>query len=841
MKRCPSCQSAFPTDYTHCPRDGSSLVEASGWSEGSIVRGKYQIISKVGQGGMAAVYKALHVRLKEPRALKVINPELASDANFVRRFEQEAIFSRKLQHPNAVRVDDIDEAEDGRPFIVMEYVEGENLKDVIEREAPLPVEQVCSIVKQVAAALDAAHRLGLVHRDIKPANVTLVASSQGLEPSWDRVKVLDFGIAKLKEAHLEDSKVHPMSHMTLTATGMVIGTPAYMSPEQAKGLKGEQLDGRSDIYSLGVVAYQMLTGDLPLKADSTLELLMAHISTPPKQIYEVRPDLRIPDAVAAIVMRCLEKNRESRPASGQALVDEIEFTVNRAPALPAKPSSMMTQGQVAAPLIAEMRAAATVTGYGGAVSLWAVAAILIVGALGGTWYVRRTSTPAVATTAEPKPAAPPAAEPLASPPAEATMAPGTAARTVPPLSHRQAAAMYGRAAELVRQGRNAEALTLDKEACASGNAAACTSAGGIYMKAKNGTRGVAFFRKGCEGGDTVACTYVGLNYEQGGAVHKDMAQAVAFYRKGCAGGDGDACESLGNIYRNAKGVPNDNALAVAFYRKACDRRNEDPARGCTSLGNMYERGIGVTQDIAKALLLYHEACDRNDRDGCAHLKRVEPAAALPRSASNTESVPRASPENSSVSPKLESRTYSASSARPVVSPRAAASMPALGSLKIATEHGPGGARVHVDGQLQGKTDMKGSLTVRNLSVGRHHLRLSFGGYQDYVADIDVVAGLNTLQAILFPVQFQVMRMHTMMATPGILTIKDGKVEFRSFDGKDVVSLRFDDLAEVRKAHRQLAQLVLRIETKNHQSYTFWNGRDDPGIWVDAILAAVRKR
>jgi serine/threonine-protein kinase len=310
MKQCPSCQSAFPTNYTHCPRDGSALADSGEWSEGTLVRGKYRILAKVGQGGMAAVYKALHVRFKEPRALKVINPELANDATFVKRFEQEAIITRQLQHPNAVRVEDIDEAEDGRPFIVMEYVEGGNLKDVIEREAPMPVARVCSIVKQIAAALDAAHGLGLVHRDIKPANIALAASSDKAQLAGDRVKVLDFGIAKLKEAHLEDSKVHPLAHMTLTGTGMVIGTPAYMSPEQAKGLKGGQLDGRSDLYSLGVVMYQMLTGDFPLKADSTLELLMAHISTPPKPILEVRSDLKIPAAVAAVVMRCLEKNRE---------------------------------------------------------------------------------------------------------------------------------------------------------------------------------------------------------------------------------------------------------------------------------------------------------------------------------------------------------------------------------------------------------------------------------------------------------------------------------------------------------------------------------------------------
>jgi serine/threonine protein kinase len=434
MKRCPSCQSAFPTNYTHCPRDGYPSTEAGEWTEGTLVRGKYQIIAKVGQGGMAAVYKALHVRFKEPRALKVMNPELANDATFVKRFEQEAIITRRLQHPNAVRVEDIDEAEDGRPFIVMEYVEGGNLKDVIEREAPIPVARVCAIVKQIAAALDAAHTLGLVHRDIKPANIALLASSGQAGRSSDRgnyrdndryndrVKILDFGIAKLREAHLEESK----THMTLTGTGMVIGTPAYMSPEQAKGLKGAELDGRSDLYSLGVVMYQMLTGDLPLKADSTLELLMAHISTPPRPIHEARPDLYIPDSVADVVMRCLEKNRELRPASGQGLIDEINF----ASVLQEKPSVTLTPPRKAdaSPTVDPPASPTVIAESEKSRSrswLWAVAAILIAAALAGAWYLRGRTPPTeqqgshvASTSSEPEPVAPHIEEPPTPAPAQ---------------------------------------------------------------------------------------------------------------------------------------------------------------------------------------------------------------------------------------------------------------------------------------------------------------------------------------------------------------------------------------------------------------------------------------
>ncbi|HLI62486.1 MAG TPA: protein kinase [Terriglobales bacterium] len=318
MKSCTACRATYPNDYSHCPRDGTPLVEAGAWSEGAIIRGKYRILSKVGQGGMGAVYKAHHVLFGELRALKVINPGLLSDELFVKRFKQEAVIARKLDHPNAVRVDDIDESEDGRPFMVMEFIEGESLKNRIQARGPLPVPAVCSIVKQVVSALDAAHHLGMIHRDIKPANIVLVQTPKG-----EQAKVLDFGIAKFREAHLAET-----GEMTLTGTGVVIGTPQYMSPEQAMGRRSGELDGRSDLYSLGVVMYQMLTGELPFKADTTMELLMAHINAPPRPILEARPDLPISPAIAGIVMKCLEKKPELRPATGAALIEELDRVLN---------------------------------------------------------------------------------------------------------------------------------------------------------------------------------------------------------------------------------------------------------------------------------------------------------------------------------------------------------------------------------------------------------------------------------------------------------------------------------------------------------------------------------
>jgi serine/threonine-protein kinase len=314
MKTCPTCQGSYPNNFAICPQDGTALQDTGTWSDGSVIRGKYRLLSKVGQGGMGAVYKALHLAFDELRALKVIAPELLSDELFVKRFKHEAVITRKLQHPNAVRVDDIDEAEDGRPFIVMEFIEGQSLKKLIREEGPLPVQRVCTIIKQAAAALDAAHRLGMIHRDIKPDNISLVDTPEG-----EMVKVLDFGIAKVKEARMGES-----AGMTLTGTGVVIGTPQYMSPEQAMGKRGDELDGRADLYSLGIVMYQMLTADLPFKADTTMEMLLAHMQKPPAPISLSHPELGVPEPVAALTMRLLEKNRDMRPASARVLIQEIE-------------------------------------------------------------------------------------------------------------------------------------------------------------------------------------------------------------------------------------------------------------------------------------------------------------------------------------------------------------------------------------------------------------------------------------------------------------------------------------------------------------------------------------
>lgn len=318
MKSCPQCSATYPDEYRVCPKDGSELSEDILWKPNSIIRGKYKILAKLGEGGMATVYRAHHQLLDEPHALKVIKSELARDPQFVERFKQEAILTRKLQHLNAVRVDDLDMAEDGRPFMAMELVEGENLRAVIQRGGPLPIERVVDISLQICQALDAAHSLGMIHRDIKPDNIVLVPRL-GATPL---VKILDFGIARLKEGAPGALR----AGMTLTGTGVVVGTPEYMSPEQAMGKPGEALDGRSDLYSLGIVMYRMLTGELPFKADTTVEMLLHHIQTVPKAPKTLKPELGIPDAISAIVMKALEKDRDRRFPTAAAMAAAIRET-----------------------------------------------------------------------------------------------------------------------------------------------------------------------------------------------------------------------------------------------------------------------------------------------------------------------------------------------------------------------------------------------------------------------------------------------------------------------------------------------------------------------------------
>jgi serine/threonine protein kinase len=337
MKYCPTCQKTYPSDYNVCPADQTGLQNTHELQPGMIIRNKYQILERIGIGGMGVVYRARHLTFNEVCAIKIVNDVIAGDANFLQRFQTEAVVTRKLRHPNAVRVDDFDYTDDGRPFIVMELVDGRNIGEILQQEGPFRVPRAVRIATQAARALGVAHKLGVVHRDIKPGNIILTLDEQGEEIA----KVLDFGIAKLREAAGTDQP-------GMTMTGMVVGTPLYMSPEQFMGKKAAgEIDGRTDIYSLGVVLYQMVTAQLPFEGDTPYSLMMQHLQGTVRPPHELVPELHIPESLSRVILKAIDKSRDQRFQTAEEFIAGLD-QVRDDPA---------TSGQAANALVENNRAA----------------------------------------------------------------------------------------------------------------------------------------------------------------------------------------------------------------------------------------------------------------------------------------------------------------------------------------------------------------------------------------------------------------------------------------------------------------------------------------------------
>jgi len=286
------------------------LRASAGLQPGAVIRKKYEILGEIGRGGMGAVYKARHLIWNEEKALKVLTAAGEGAQQGLRSLMAEAQIMRQLHHPNIVRVEDADYTEDDQPFVVMEYVQGESLRDRLKRAGTLAPAAALRIAGQVSSALAAAHQRGIIHRDIKPQNILLSKNADGSET----VKVIDFGIAKVREeAGLG------FTGMLTSTTGMFVGTVAYASPEQALGMRGSDLDGRTDLYSLGLVLYEMLSGRLPFAGSTPLSLLMERVQVAPAPLD--RPGL--PVEVVTVVMTALAKDRENRYRSA----DEMERAI----------------------------------------------------------------------------------------------------------------------------------------------------------------------------------------------------------------------------------------------------------------------------------------------------------------------------------------------------------------------------------------------------------------------------------------------------------------------------------------------------------------------------------
>jgi serine/threonine-protein kinase len=315
---CVTCNTHFHGDELFCPKDGTPLQaqHTEDRLAGRVLSGRYRLLERLGQGGMGAVYRAHHILMDKAVAVKVLRQELASDAEAVARFHREARSASKLDHEHIIRVTDFGQSDDGLLFLVMELLDGESLAEAIAR-GPLPWRQAVPILRDVALGLAHAHEQGIIHRDLKPENIILCR-----RPKSNRqvVKVLDFGLAKLaREAGT--SLTGPAAQMSLTRTGVVFGTPEYMSPEQAEG---GTLDHRTDIYALGVLMYQMVTGDVPFTAPTFLALLTKTMQEAPVPPSRKAPGIELPEALEALILCCLEKSPARRPQSAEEVIEELE-------------------------------------------------------------------------------------------------------------------------------------------------------------------------------------------------------------------------------------------------------------------------------------------------------------------------------------------------------------------------------------------------------------------------------------------------------------------------------------------------------------------------------------
>lgn len=568
-------------------RSGVTAVELRKLLQRALGPG-YELGARVGAGGFAEVFRAQDLRLKRSVAVKVLRPDLGLSPGMLERFQREAETIAALRHPNIVPIFDVGEAH-GVAYLIMPFIEGESLRARMEREGKLPVPEVRRILREAAHGLAAAHDAGVIHRDVKPENIML-------EGRDARILLMDFGIAKAVGGDEETPVTEEGIAPALTSTGIIVGTPQYMSPEQACGDK--TIDARTDQYSLGVVGYRLLSGALPFEGESTRAVLYKQLVSEPPPIHEKVPDA--PPGLASAITRAMRKEPRERfdtmTEFARMVEDEqLSFTAAGITAVPsprgkaAKPAKVKTKKPVTGAVHTQRNRWLKIAGVAAAVVLVAVVGITLSGG-----SVMDTFQPISAIGGLDAPAedsvtgsgvnAPPTA------PTTTTQAPGTSTRrggtAPPPAGTRATTPTRGAAPPVATPPAAAPRVT-----CAS------------LVGASDWSAAVPLCTTAAEAGEVVAMRHLAAMYDQGNGVAADPAQAFAWYRR-AAPNDAESKFQLSRMYEIGRGTARDARANVSALREAAAMGH---LQAILTLATRLENGAGMGRDYNEAALWYTRA------------------------------------------------------------------------------------------------------------------------------------------------------------------------------------------------------------------------------------------
>jgi TPR repeat protein/tRNA A-37 threonylcarbamoyl transferase component Bud32 len=523
---------------------------------------RYEVLSLIGRGGMGVVYKVRDKELDKIFAIKMLDASLVASQHTRKRFQQESKAASQLTHANLCAVYDFGGGDSGAPFIVMDYLDGTTLAEILKRDGALSKDRALPMFAQICEGIAHAHSKGVVHRDIKPENIMITR-----ENDLDVVKVVDFGIAQVLTDELRATQ-------RLTKTGDLFGSPFYMSPEQCLG---NQNDVRSDIYALGCLLYETLTGDPPLVGENPIRTILKHINEEPIAPSIKKPRANISPGLDQIIMRCLEKQPTDRYQTAADLLQDVE-------ALQVGRPLQKRHGRNVAKAV--QRASRS----------WAlpavVAAGLLIVAVAATIIQRNQEVPApppVPSTGEISPAA-----------------------TADELAAIGAAYQKGDGVELDYH----KAAKYFEEAGKRGSSNAWIGLGLMYEDGSgmdvNHAKAAQCYRKAAEAGNMIGQHNLAIMYEEGRGVAKDQSRAIHLYRQAAAQGYGPSQVNLGYLYEHGINVPKDYTQALEWYVKGAAYNHPTAGQAAHNIGVLYENGSGVPKDLKKAFAWYTLALQKGN-------------------------------------------------------------------------------------------------------------------------------------------------------------------------------------------------------------------------------------